>query len=101
VGVTQGISPEFKPQHHKKKKKRQYLAQAGLKLTILLPLLPECWDYRPVPPFLPPLSFFLPPVISPSLTFLGGGQGASNHTSQPALPFTPASVTETKKASRD
>jgi hypothetical protein len=27
-----------------------YVAQAGLKLTILLPQSPECWDSRYVPP---------------------------------------------------
>jgi hypothetical protein len=26
-------------------------AQTGLKLEILLPLLPQCWDYRCEPPF--------------------------------------------------
>jgi hypothetical protein len=28
----------------------QYMAQAGLRLAILLPQLPEYWDYRCVPP---------------------------------------------------
>jgi hypothetical protein len=27
-----------------------YLAQASLKISILLPQAPECWDYRYVPP---------------------------------------------------
>jgi hypothetical protein len=27
-----------------------YIAQDSLKLVILLPQPPECWDYRPVPP---------------------------------------------------
>jgi hypothetical protein len=27
-----------------------YVVQAGLKLLILLPQPPRCWDYRPVPP---------------------------------------------------
>jgi hypothetical protein len=29
-----------------------YVAQAGFKFVILLPQLPECWDYRYVPPYL-------------------------------------------------
>jgi hypothetical protein len=29
-----------------------YVAQAGLELSILLSLPPECWDYRHVPPSL-------------------------------------------------
>jgi hypothetical protein len=28
-----------------------YVVQAGLQLAILLPLLPECWDYRYAPPY--------------------------------------------------
>jgi hypothetical protein len=27
-----------------------YVAQTGLELVILLPLIPECWDYREMPP---------------------------------------------------
>jgi hypothetical protein len=27
-----------------------YLVQTGLRLTVLLPQPPECWDYRPVLP---------------------------------------------------
>jgi hypothetical protein len=30
----------------------QYVAQAGLKLTILLTQPPECWDYKNEPPHL-------------------------------------------------
>jgi hypothetical protein len=69
------VRPEFKPQYYKKKKKERkknrndqkkklayllfftcfvetgpyYVAQAGLKLTILSPL-PKCYDYRHMPP---------------------------------------------------
>jgi hypothetical protein len=29
-----------------------YVAQAGLELTVLLPLSPKCWDYSCIPPYL-------------------------------------------------
>jgi hypothetical protein len=31
-----------------------HFAQAGLELRVLLPQLPECWDYRSAPPHLAP-----------------------------------------------
>jgi hypothetical protein len=32
------------------KTRAHYIAQVGLKLAILLPQPPECWDYRCAPP---------------------------------------------------
>jgi hypothetical protein len=31
-------------------RKSHYIAQTGLELKILLPQLPECWNYRHAPP---------------------------------------------------
>jgi hypothetical protein len=35
-----------------------YVAQAGLKLMILLPQSPRCWDYKCVPLYLSPVFSF-------------------------------------------
>jgi hypothetical protein len=37
----------------------QYVAQAGLELSVLLPQPPECWDYRDGPPHLVFVAFYL------------------------------------------
>jgi hypothetical protein len=52
-----GLSGHFLNSNNNKipslSKRKEKVAQAGLKLSILLPQPPQCWDYRLAPP--PPL----------------------------------------------
>jgi hypothetical protein len=57
-----------------------YIAQAGLKLEIILPHLPECWDYRHESPH-PENSFLIglaPHKGCTSLAILGKTQRISS-----------------------
>jgi hypothetical protein len=47
------------------------VAQASLKLTVLLPQSPECWDYRHQPPYLTIFETFICLIVLEALVSLG------------------------------
>jgi hypothetical protein len=68
-----------------------YIAQAGFEFSILLPQIPECWDYRCAPPHLALLLSERPGVKVLGLEVLRGRQVLSAGKEETAkVAITPA-----------